>query len=106
MKIVEGICWPDMPSYRRSSPSGSMPSWSRSTFPKSRAGFPSFMNAVASPIAPRAGTALPNRDSRSCAIVIRLGIQCGFTIISGTMPAAVRGMSCARISMPIVPFWP
>ena len=44
-------------------------------------------------MAPSPGAPFPSNDSKSCAIVIRDGIQWGLTIISGTIPDAVRGIS-------------
>ena len=37
---------------------------------------------------------------------MRLGIACGFIIISGRMPSAVQGISHSRKIIPIVPFCP
>lgn len=48
----------------------------------------------------------PSRHSINCAIVIRLGIACGFTIMSGTIPSNDQGMSSWRYVIPIVPFCP
>ncbi len=48
----------------------------------------------------------PSRHSISCAMVIRLGMACGFTMMSGTIPSTDQGMSSCRYVIPIVPFCP
>ena len=39
-------------------------------------------------------------------MVMRDGMACGLTTMSGTMPSAVNGMSSCRYVIPHVPFWP
>ena len=56
-------------------------------------GSPSFIKLVPFAIAPREVAAFPKIVSKSCAMVIRLGIACGFIIISGTTPSMVLGIS-------------
>lgn len=46
------------------------------------------------------------RHSITWPIVIREGIQWGFTIISGTIPSIVNGKSYCLKVIPQVPFWP
>mmetsp|Transcript_752 Transcript_752/g.3069 ORF Transcript_752/g.3069 Transcript_752/m.3069 type:complete len:205 (+) Transcript_752:782-1396(+) len=46
------------------------------------------------------------RHSMSCPMVIRLGMACVFTMMSGTTPSHVQGMSSWRYVIPMVPFCP
>jgi hypothetical protein len=39
-------------------------------------------------------------------MVMRDGMACGLTMMSGEMPSAVNGMSSCVYVMPQVPFWP
>ena len=39
-------------------------------------------------------------------MVMRDGIACGLTMMSGVTPSTVNGMSSWRYVMPTVPFWP
>jgi hypothetical protein len=39
-------------------------------------------------------------------MVIREGMACGLTMMSGVMPSMLKGMSSCRYMMPTVPFWP
>lgn len=39
-------------------------------------------------------------------MVMRLGMACGLTMRSGTMPSWEKGMSSIVYVMPTVPFWP
>ena len=48
----------------------------------------------------------PRRHSISCAMVIRLGMACGFTMMSGTIPSIDHGMSSCLYVIPMVPFCP
>lgn len=49
---------------------------------------------------------LATKHSMTCPMVIREGMQCGLTIISGTMPSNVNGRSSWRNVIPHVPFCP
>lgn len=48
--------------------------------------------------------ALPSKHSTKWPMVIRDGMACGFTMISGEMPLRVKGRSSWRYVMPTVPF--
>lgn len=67
---------------------------------KGRKGVESYENR------PLMAASLAIRHSMQWPMVIREGMQCGFTIISGTMPSMVKGRSYCRYVMPQVPFWP
>mmetsp|Transcript_5008 Transcript_5008/g.17707 ORF Transcript_5008/g.17707 Transcript_5008/m.17707 type:complete len:287 (-) Transcript_5008:3883-4743(-) len=64
------------------------------------------VNGVASPSLPVSAPTLDCRHSTRCPTVMREGMACGLTMISGVMPSRVQGMSSCRYVMPIVPFWP
>jgi hypothetical protein len=55
---------------------------------------------------PKIAATLAVRHYKRCPMVIREGMQCGFTIISGIIPSVVKGKSSWRKVMPHVPFWP
>ena len=51
------------------------------------------VNGVASPSFPMQAQNLPMRHSMRWPMVIREGIACGLTMMSGVIPSAVKGMS-------------
>mmetsp|Transcript_7249 Transcript_7249/g.11397 ORF Transcript_7249/g.11397 Transcript_7249/m.11397 type:complete len:201 (+) Transcript_7249:978-1580(+) len=64
------------------------------------------VKGVASPSLPIIDATFPIRHSTSCPMVIRDGMACGLTMMSGTMPSHVNGMSSCVYVMPMVPFCP
>ena len=56
------------------------------------------------PNAPKFTPTLLVIHSTKCPMVIREGIACGLTIISGFIPSAVVGISASSRIIPIVPF--
>ena len=63
-------------------------------------------NMVPSPRSPVSVHKIASKHSLSWPIVMRDGIACGFTIMSGVIPSSVNGMSSCGNVRPITPFWP
>mmetsp|Transcript_9366 Transcript_9366/g.42649 ORF Transcript_9366/g.42649 Transcript_9366/m.42649 type:complete len:201 (-) Transcript_9366:4126-4728(-) len=64
------------------------------------------VKGVASPSLPIIDATLPMRHSTSCPMVMRDGMAWGLTMMSGTIPSHVNGMSSWVYVMPMVPFCP
>jgi len=64
------------------------------------------MKGVASPSFPWKQATLEARHSIKCPIVILDGIAWGFTMMSGTIPSWVNGISSCLYVIPQVPFCP
>mmetsp|Transcript_10449 Transcript_10449/g.26289 ORF Transcript_10449/g.26289 Transcript_10449/m.26289 type:complete len:200 (-) Transcript_10449:1688-2287(-) len=64
------------------------------------------VKAVASPSSPVMADTLPSKHSTKWPSVMREGIAWGLTMMSGTTPSTVNGMSSWRYVIPHVPFCP
>ncbi len=64
------------------------------------------MKGVPSTGLPLAAATFPAMDSRNCPIVIRDGIAWGLTMMSGTTPSGVKGISSCGTIIPMTPFCP